>query len=114
MLFGELLMARFGWRPFFVVLGLASLLWLLPWLEVDANEPRTGPTDVSVHRVFPNFFALAVGFRCMHLFSAICVTISSLPGFPLSRARPPLFHEGAVAKIGGWPICGRVFLALSS
>ncbi|MGC9947612.1 MAG: MFS transporter [Bryobacteraceae bacterium] len=33
MLVGGLLMARFGWRPFFVVLGAASLIWLLPWLK---------------------------------------------------------------------------------
>src|ERR1700676_4844681 len=31
MLFGGLMMARFGWRPFFLVLGLGSLFWLLPW-----------------------------------------------------------------------------------
>jgi ACS family D-galactonate transporter-like MFS transporter len=29
--FGAMLMARYGWRPFFVGLGLLSLLWLLPW-----------------------------------------------------------------------------------
>src|SRR5208283_4991736 len=33
MLFGGLLMARSGWRPFFLVLGLASLLWLVPWFQ---------------------------------------------------------------------------------
>jgi ACS family D-galactonate transporter-like MFS transporter len=33
MLVGGLLMARFGWRPFFVVLGAASLVWLIPWLK---------------------------------------------------------------------------------
>ncbi len=33
MLVGGLLMARFGWRPFFVVLGAASLIWLIPWLK---------------------------------------------------------------------------------
>jgi MFS family permease len=33
MLVGGLLMARFGWRPFFVVLGAASLIWLMPWLK---------------------------------------------------------------------------------
>jgi len=32
-LLGGLLMARFGWRPFFFVLGAASLVWLIPWLK---------------------------------------------------------------------------------
>src|SRR5206468_1090768 len=27
-----LLLARFGWRVFFVTLGVVSLLWLVPWL----------------------------------------------------------------------------------
>src|SRR4030088_3607718 len=30
-LFGGPLVARFGWTPFFIVLGLASLFWLAPW-----------------------------------------------------------------------------------
>jgi len=32
-LLGGLLMARFGWRPFFFVLGAVSLAWLVPWLK---------------------------------------------------------------------------------
>ncbi|HTT63616.1 MAG TPA: MFS transporter [Bryobacteraceae bacterium] len=32
-LVGGLLMARFGWRPFFFVLGAVSLLWLVPWIK---------------------------------------------------------------------------------
>src|ERR1700736_3347314 len=32
-LFGGTLVARFGWRPFFIVLGLVCLLWLLPWFR---------------------------------------------------------------------------------
>jgi MFS family permease len=32
-LFGGVLMARFGWRPFFIVLGLGSLLWLPGWFK---------------------------------------------------------------------------------
>jgi ACS family D-galactonate transporter-like MFS transporter len=32
-LLGGMLMARIGWRAFFVVLGLASLLWLFPWVK---------------------------------------------------------------------------------
>jgi len=33
MLFGGVLVARFGWRPFFIGLGLVSLLWLPPWFR---------------------------------------------------------------------------------
>jgi MFS family permease len=33
MLAGGVLMSRFGWRPFFMVLGAASLLWLVPWFR---------------------------------------------------------------------------------
>jgi MFS transporter, ACS family, D-galactonate transporter len=31
MLFGGTLMGRFGWRPFFLILGSVSLLWIVPW-----------------------------------------------------------------------------------
>jgi ACS family D-galactonate transporter-like MFS transporter len=32
-LVGGMLMARFGWRPFFFLLGAASLAWLIPWMK---------------------------------------------------------------------------------
>ena len=38
-LMGGLLMARFGWRPFFFVLGAASLAWLIPWLKWMPRGP---------------------------------------------------------------------------
>jgi MFS transporter, ACS family, D-galactonate transporter len=51
-LLGGMLMARVGWREFFVVLGGISLLWLLPWI---AYMPRraglsasNGPRPASV------------------------------------------------------------------
>src|SRR5438874_8181324 len=40
--FGGILMGRFGWRSFFLVLGLLSLAWLLPWfrwMPRDENAP---------------------------------------------------------------------------
>lgn len=37
--FGARLVARFGWRPFFIGLGLLSLLWLLPWARWMPNGP---------------------------------------------------------------------------
>jgi MFS transporter, ACS family, D-galactonate transporter len=40
-LLGGLLLERYGWRWFFMVLGLAGLLWLLPWF---LWMPRTPPS----------------------------------------------------------------------
>ncbi len=36
---GGLLLARFGWRVFFVALGAAGLVWLLPWLRWMPRTP---------------------------------------------------------------------------
>ncbi|KAA0695621.1 MFS transporter [Neorhizobium sp. P12A] len=48
---GGLLIAHFGWRPLFILFGLASLLWLVPWLrlqrpveELVENRNASGPT----------------------------------------------------------------------
>lgn len=35
---GGLLIAGFGWRPFFIAFGLVSLIWVVPWLIVA--QPR--------------------------------------------------------------------------
>jgi ACS family D-galactonate transporter-like MFS transporter len=46
-LIGGLLVAEFGWRALFVTLGVASLLWLPPWLKwaprTDDLESTRGP-----------------------------------------------------------------------
>lgn len=44
-LVGGIAVARFGWRSFFVVLGLAGLLWLVPWLWL-----MPGRTEPFSHR----------------------------------------------------------------
>lgn len=38
-LIGGMLMARWGWRPTFILFGALSLLWLLPWSRVRISEP---------------------------------------------------------------------------
>jgi ACS family D-galactonate transporter-like MFS transporter len=45
MLVGGSVVGRFGWRPFFLVLGLGSLVWLVPWL---AWMPRRAVTSAQV------------------------------------------------------------------
>ena len=47
-LVGGVLMAWLGWRVVFVVLGCASLLWLLPWLKTPRSviaQPLSGGSD---------------------------------------------------------------------
>jgi MFS family permease len=43
-LLGGLVVANFGWRALFLVLGATSLLWLIPWLTLVPSADRTNPT----------------------------------------------------------------------
>ncbi len=77
-LIGGLLIARNGWRVFFVALGAASLLWLLPWFawmprgsataahrqQDDANPT---PSIFAVIRRRPLLFT-ALGLFCANYF----------------------------------------------
>ncbi|MDB5444451.1 MAG: hypothetical protein JWP73_2827 [Phenylobacterium sp.] len=36
---GGMLMGQLGWRPVFLIFGLASLLWLVPWIAVSRAAP---------------------------------------------------------------------------
>jgi MFS family permease len=45
---GGLLMARFGWRPVFVLFGALSLVWLLPWLRFS-RRLAAAPSVVSAN-----------------------------------------------------------------
>ena len=44
-LVGGLIVAHFGWRAMFVVFGLVTLLWLLPWRQAVRALPTTDFTD---------------------------------------------------------------------
>ena len=54
---GGLILAHHGWRPIFIVFGIATLLWVLPWqlatrdVEVprDAAEPRVRLRELTGH-----------------------------------------------------------------
>ncbi len=44
---GGILMADFGWRPLFIVLGLISLAWVIPWL-IYTRPLRVKVSDASM------------------------------------------------------------------
>ncbi|MEO5611552.1 MAG: MFS transporter [Sphingomicrobium sp.] len=64
---GGLIVASLGWRPMFVIFGLATLIWLWPWRQVVAKLPTTGHYDeggnVPVRAVIGKWalWAMAIG-----------------------------------------------------
>jgi len=80
-LLGGLLMARFGWRAFFLVLGFASFLWLVPWLVLmpreQSDRARNDPSEMpSVLEIFRHRSAIfsALGLFCTNYFWYFLVT----------------------------------------
>jgi MFS family permease len=51
---GGLLLVRLGWRLFFIVLGVTSLLWLIPWLramprsDAQSDSPKALPSMLEM------------------------------------------------------------------
>jgi len=114
-LFGGALVARFGWRPFFVVLGLVSLLWLPPWLRwmprtaAGAQDMKQGPglSEIIRHR---SSWGTWIGHFCSNYFLYFLLT-----WLPFYLVRERHFSIGGMSKLGGAtfflaalssPVCG--------
>jgi ACS family D-galactonate transporter-like MFS transporter len=102
MLFGGTLMGRFGWRPFFVTLGLASLLWIGPWSiwmprakshADDGNKKGPGLQEIVARRAW---VATALG-----LFAMNYVNYFLLTWLPFYLVRERGFSMNAMAEVGG-------------
>jgi len=101
LLFGGVLMARFGWRPFFIAVGAASLLWLPPWLRwmpraaTGSNtRPEPGPDFAELLRC-PQLWAVSLCLFCANYVLFFMVTW--LPYY-LERERG--FSTVEMARIG--------------
>jgi ACS family D-galactonate transporter-like MFS transporter len=112
MLLGGNLVGRFGWRSFFVILGLAGLLWLVPWL---AWMPRRAPSSPRISDQRSGVLAIlqqrSAWGTCVCQFSfnyASYFLVTWLP-FYLMRARGLSMTQ--MAKVGGFVY---VLFAISS
>jgi MFS family permease len=56
-LLGGLLMTRFGWRPVFILFGVCSLVWLVPWrgVVVAPAVPEAAASDPAASERAPAF-----------------------------------------------------------
>jgi MFS family permease len=102
MLVGGTLVGRFGWRPFFLVLGFGSLMWLVPWLAwmprrtsvpAHASENKIGIVDILRQR---SAWGTCLGQFCINY--CLYFLVTWLPSY-LRRGRH--FSMNGMAEVGG-------------
>jgi MFS family permease len=115
MLLGGMAMARFGWRSFFIVLGLGSLLWLAPWIKWmplarDAIHPETtGAPGLPGFLRMRSAWGTFVGLFCGNYVNYFLIT-----WLPFYLVRERHFSIDKMAKIGGTAyLLGACFSMLS-
>ena len=79
-------MARYGWRPVFIVIGLVSLLWVLPWLRYKPKNAIGGA------RVSASVSVLEI-LRQNRLLGSV--------GGPLLQQLSVLLHDRVAANVPG-------------
>lgn len=102
-LMGGLLMARMGWRPVFILFGLVSLLWLVPWrgatrhasTAADAHKAPPPPSFLTILKLREAWGA-SLGHFCANY--AFYFVISWLPLY-LVKSRG--FSLSQMAELGG-------------
>jgi MFS family permease len=100
-LVGGTVVGRFGWRPFFLVLGLGGLVWLVPWLAWMPRKasPRQRPATPGIG-IIPilrqrSAWGICLGQFCVNYFLYFLLTW--LPSY-LNRGRG--LSMNGVAKYG--------------
>lgn len=100
---GGLLIAALGWRPVFVIFGLASLLWLWPWLartrelwpEADAPDRPGAPSYAAILSHREAWGAAWGHFSANYLFYFI------LSWMPLYLVKARGYSLSQMAELGG-------------
>ena len=103
LMLGGWAVARFGWRPFFLALGLGSLLWLIPWIgwmpartEAEARVPAE-PLRILELLSHRSMWATCIGLFCNNY--SIYFLVTWLPYY-LVRGRG--FSLRQMAHAGAW------------
>jgi len=101
--FGGTLMARYGWRPFFIVLGLASMAWLIPWFAWMPGGKATTVSPVTERGA--GFLQLlkqrSMWGTCGGLFGANYVLYFEITWLPYYLERERHFPVATMVKIVG-------------
>jgi MFS family permease len=102
MLIGGNVVDRFGWRPFFLVLGMAALLWLLPWW---AWMPRSTPQPKRTPRGSTGVLAIlkqrSAWGTCLCQFSFNYASYFLVTWLPFYLTRGRNLSMSRMARVGG-------------
>jgi MFS transporter, ACS family, D-galactonate transporter len=109
-LVGGLLVSQLGWRPFFLVLGLVSMLWLIPWFAcmpqgkgVSGNEDRTDIASMLDILLQRSAWFSAFALFCTNYFWYFLIT-----WLPAYMEKERHFPKSKMAVLGSLP-----FLAIA-
>ncbi len=99
---GGMLMGRYGWRPFFVLLGLISLLWLVPWIRFMPKErtKAAGNIDSAPPKLGEFLLLRSAWGTCFGLFAGNYVNYFLLSWLPFFMVRERGFSMDKMARIG--------------
>ncbi len=100
---GGILMSRFGWRPVFLVVGLTSLLWLLPWLRwmPKGHRDSSSHPGLSAPGMLQILEQGSVWGTCVGLFCMNYLMYFLLTWLPFYLVHERHFSLAAMAKIAG-------------
>ena len=102
MLIGGNVVDRFGWRPFFLVLGMAALLWLPPWW---AWMPRSTPQPKRTPKGSTGVLAIlkqrSAWGTCLCQFSFNYASYFLVTWLPFYLTRGRNLSMSQMARVGG-------------
>jgi ACS family D-galactonate transporter-like MFS transporter len=102
MFVGGKIMGRVGWRPFFIVLGLASMIWLLPWLRwMPSDSGRNEEAGDGAPSLGQFLRQRSAWGSCGGLFAANYLSYSLITWLPYYLVRGRHFSMDQMANIAG-------------
>lgn len=115
-------LAAWGWRPMFLILGLATLFWLVPWMKLVKDDDRAlesaqlrkapeGQVSFGGVMASPVIWGTVIGTFCYQYFVYFCMTW--MPAYFVERRNLSLNKMGlytmfsflgmaVVATLAGW------------
>jgi ACS family D-galactonate transporter-like MFS transporter len=103
LLCARMLIARTGWRPFFIGFGFISFLWLIPWLYwmPRVKTPASSMSGLPEPGILDLLKQISMLGTCVGLFSLNYVSYFLMTWLPFYLVRERQFSMDAMGQIGG-------------